>query len=746
MKFLNLQTGYSFDGIWTENQQNGYIFWFPNEQSINMTYIMTIAAIMDTNDPLEATIEDNDVFSFIGHNNTKITIDGYTFNEPTYSNHIIVEPEHVGNKYIYVFNVSCCGKSAGEYICNINIGNEGYIKVGADLYGECESTYINLSNFGVEIPDTIQKAIYDSNVHEDFTDNILINRKFKELLSNYWDIVANKGSNKSLINSLKWFEWENKIKIKEICKHYKMDKAFFSDRNAFNELENKIEEYLASSIKTTYISLYCSMQEELDAYDEELNPKLQNVVLKWSKNDIQLKLSLLAQFFGTYFLPIHLSILHATIEDVVFTNTIKSIAGGEVKRNDTFGDFNYVNCNIKDGNIYKIQNVNTQVSDDTVFAIRYTSSEHLGVDIFPSAAKIDESNIKTFSMQYYAGPGVIIPIRLEIPNQNTDFVKHTIIDFNGKRYNFYNVFRPINGCIKINFNLLVKCAGDYNLNFTFILTSGKTISKSLNFSAVDVENININVYKVKSKDDSKGFTKEDFVDTKLNKYLFKIQNKLENSYYFNYLPYMTPDDSRFKDYSGIKLTRTVVIDVMNDTYTEHKLTFLRGVMSEDFLEFAKYDYTDNNNPKLKYLIYVSKQFYAKLPKVILQNKYKHKYDIIRNDLGFYPQFHYLEQMTGDSIDKYTISQYEAVCCAAEINTGNSIEEFRYGKLISESEWTFTNTVTGKTIEYPASSLQPFVADKSILDTGYYDIKFKYSLTNGITNEYKLNSAFRIKNV
>ena len=60
----------------------------------------------------------------------------------------------------------------------IDIKGYGKIKIGADFYGEYEQVYINLSNFGVEIPDYVQKAIYDSNVHEDYKDNILFDNKF----------------------------------------------------------------------------------------------------------------------------------------------------------------------------------------------------------------------------------------------------------------------------------------------------------------------------------------------------------------------------------------------------------------------------------------------------------------------------------------------------------------------------------------------------------------------------------------
>ena len=382
MKFLDLNTGYSFDGLWTGLQSKGYVFWFPNEQSINLTYTMPICILTDDSDiivdpgiseasvdadmsvpALTLTIEENDIFSFIVNDEKTDTIDGYTFTEPRYTNTITTVPEKIGKYYAHVVNVACSSKNEGEFICKIKIGDSGYIRVGADFYGEWEPTYINLSNMGVEIPDTVQKAIYDSNVHEDLTDNILINRKFKELLSNYWDIIANKGSYKSLKNALEWFEWDDTLNVKEIWRHSDAGRIVFDDREIMSVLENKVEDAFNNFLKTTFISLYCAMQEETDDYDSEGNPELKAAVLKWSRDDLQLKLALLAQFFGIYFLPIHLSILHAAVEDKVFTNAIKQVYGTDVKRDDCFGDFNYVECNIKDNAIFKMTNVSAQVTD-----------------------------------------------------------------------------------------------------------------------------------------------------------------------------------------------------------------------------------------------------------------------------------------------------------------------------------------------------------------------------------------------
>lgn len=766
MKFLDLNTGYSFDGLWTRLQSKGYIFWFPNEQSVNLTYTMPICVLTTAEDigdidpemsvpSLTLTMEDNEIFSFIVNDEMTDTIDGYVFSAPKYTNTITTVPEKIGNYYAHVVNVACSSKVEGEFVCKIKIGDEGYIRVGADFYGEWEPTYINLSNLGVEIPESVQKAIYDSNVHEDITDNILINRKFKELLSNYWDIIANKGSYKSLKNSLEWFEWDDNLKIREIWRHTEVDRIIYDDRDMMTLFENKVEDSFNNFVKTTLVSLYCTMQDELDTYDSEGNPELEKAVFKWSREDLQLKIALLAQFFGVYFLPIHMSILHATVEDEVFTNAVKQVYSVDIKRDDCVGDLNYVDCNIKDNAVFKMTNVNAQVTDATIFGIRYPETLSFGVDRFASKGNVTNDSIKTFAQQYYTGPGVIVPIELIIKDQFTgDFIKETIVDFTNEngttsRHKFYDIIKVKNNRIKFNFNFLAKTAQHYSIRMNFIFGSGKTVTRLIEFDVEDADNLNINIYKVRAKDDTNGLTIDDFKDTSSSKYFFRIQNnKPAKEYYLQYLPYMSKDDARYPNYKGIKLTRTVVIDLMNKNGLEHihsdsEILFIRALMRNDFLEFAKYD--DEGN--MTYLIYVSKKFYADVPATVYENKYNYKLNIIRDDLGFYPQFHYLEKMDGNSIDDYTVNQYEAICCAAEINNGKLVEDFRYGHMIDTAEWSFNNSATVENIQLPFSSRTPFIA-KSVpqMNDGYYDVSFKYSLSNGVIDECRLNSAFRIKSI
>lgn len=779
IKFLDLNTGYSFDGLWNEEQTKGYIFWFPSEQSINVTYTMPICIISDEDlGEITITVDDNDVFSLVSNSGVHDIADGFEFDMPEFSNTINISSKLIGNNYAYFFNVAAKSIDEAEFICRINIGNFGYIRVGADFYGEYEPTYINLSNFGVEIPETIQKAIYDTNVHEDFKDNILINRKFKELLSNYWDIVANKGSYKSLKNSLDWFEWGDDLKMTEIWKTTNGGKAFFSDHDIMSIFDEKMTYHFGNYSKTTYIALYYSLFKENDNYDLEMNPELSAAVLDWSKEDLMLKLSLLSQFFGTFFLPIHMSILQAAVEAQVFTNTIKAVCGASIKRDDVFGDFEYVESNIKDDAVFKMTNVRTQITDNTAYGIGYrVDTTHntddgpievsFGVDRFMDPANITEENVERFAKYYYTGPGVIIPIEMTINNQrNKDFIKHTIVDllYNNEtqRIDLYDVIYAKKSAFTIKFKYLAKQAANYEMRFTFFTGSGKTITRVIKFVVEDADNLNINIYRVCAKDDSNGFTYNDFNDTAAMEYFFKIQpNDNKSTYYMQHLPYMKPDNALYNNYKGIKLNRTVIFDVLNKNgkshkYNEHELATIRGIMDNDFLEFDRRKIETEVNSdgvtvakldengkvilgELAYMIFVSKHFYSELDDSLK------KYNIIRNDLGFYPQFHNLMLMNGKSLADYTVSQYDAICCAAEVNTLDGIERFKYGHMINTAEWTFTNASDNSVVYHPGSSRVPFIADtENAMPSGYYNISFKYSLTNGVEDECRLDSGFRVQ--
>lgn len=742
MRFLDITTGHTFDALWEDGQTNGYTFWFPNEQSVNLTYVTPICMLTDTAEPISLSLEENDVFSFVTAS-VETTFDGFSFREPTYSYTVETDVERISESvYAHKVYIAASSKTNGQCTTFVDVSGHGRIRVGADFYGENESLYINLSNNGVEIPESVQKTIYDANVHEDYKDNILINRKFKELMSNYWDVVANKGSYKSLINSLKWFEWGDVLAIREMWKRDVVDRPIYEDREMCSIFEDRYIDTMDEFKRTTYISLYANTDRDTDSYDSEHNPIIEEVALKWTKEDLSLKMSLLAEFFGTFFMPIHLSIFHACVEDRVYTNTIKAMNGCVTSRTDQFGCYDCVECNIKDGAVFRIDNVRAQVTEDTVFGVTTemdTTHTHFGVDTFPSQGVVSENSLPTFASQYYTGPGVIIPVRFTINNTGArEFLKYTSVAFTPDNMTHKDtivcnrVVYSKGNKIEFNFNILSKAAREYDMVFTFVLGSSKTLTRRLTFSTIDVDNLNLSIYRVISKDDGNGFSYEDFYTTDMNDLYFKIQ-KVNPMTYHQYLPYM---ENPTADYRGVRLNRTIVIDVRETL--AYEISRLRLKLAGYLL----FDRTGEDG-SVRYIIAVSKRFNESTPDGVIGH-----YKVIRNDLGFYPQFHTLERIGGNTIEDYTISQYDALCVIPEIHKwGNTYERFRYGHLIESSEWEFVNRSQNLVTTHPSSARVPFISSNNgkILDDGFYDIVFRYRM-GGDDRELRLDSAFRKKTV
>jgi hypothetical protein len=315
--------------------------------------------------------------------------------------------------------------------------------VGADFHVEHEEHKINLGNFGIEIPESIQKAIYPANPHEESKDNILLNRKYKELLMDYIDILGNKGSYQSLLNSLNWFEYGDLLSLKEIWKHTEWDKTIYNDQELTQLLSDHAKRTLTNYAKTTYFGIYCacqsikeshvdeiyppssykntlfntslskqleddnldpqglinrtlqigmgeasiivngdqsadplvganfkkltSMYKDMDRFLGEEIPELKNNALKWSRADMAIKMALLGNFFESYFTPVHLDLIHSTLEDIVFTNTMKAINGGEMRRDDYILHNSIVKCSVKDDEVFQLRDIKVQANSDTPF-------------------------------------------------------------------------------------------------------------------------------------------------------------------------------------------------------------------------------------------------------------------------------------------------------------------------------------------------------------------------------------------
>lgn len=156
--------------------------------------------------------------------------------------------------YAYQLIIICHSDVEGEFIETFYLDNVPY-KVGAEFYGENESLKINLANQGTEIPSIVAKAIYGTDIYEENVDWVLLNRKFRELLTNHLDIMDNKGSYKSLLNSLSWFEYDKLVELREVWKYTTPDGTKYFDCPVQTMVSDGIRERMFNAAKTTYFAL-----------------------------------------------------------------------------------------------------------------------------------------------------------------------------------------------------------------------------------------------------------------------------------------------------------------------------------------------------------------------------------------------------------------------------------------------------------------------------------------------------------
>ena len=195
----------------------------------------------------------------------------------------------------------------GEFIEHLYIGDNKLL-IGIPVEEQDETLYINLANKGFEVSPTIQKALYDQDYYETNPNYVVLNNKFKELLLNYMDVLGNKGSYKSLINSLKWFEYGDLVTIEQVWKH---DNKYLS-RPISQEITGDLMDLRYKCNKTTSVVLRC-----LDYRHD-----------RWTKNEMRIKMYLLGKYFEAYFLPIHMELLYSAVEDTYKYDIITNIGLG----------------------------------------------------------------------------------------------------------------------------------------------------------------------------------------------------------------------------------------------------------------------------------------------------------------------------------------------------------------------------------------------------------------------------------
>ena len=739
IRFVDLKTGNTFDG------SHPYIFWLDGGQSTNIIYTHPICFISNNREE-KVYLEENEVFNLVDI--TKLeepvisTLHDFEYHD---INDLKVKPVNeeyimtsVGakhhNYYVHMIYILASALAEGEYIADFKIGDEVF-KIGGDFYGVDETLYVNLLNNGVSIPPSVQKALYDANPHEERPDNITLNRKFKELLSNFWDVIANKGSYKSLLNSLKWFEWGDNIQICEVWKNVDTQRYFVKDLQML--LADKYFATLNGYAKTTYLALYHALEKPnivngIMQLDNEKNPVLQRVVSKWSIRDLALKLCLLGSYYEKYFMPIHLDLIHSTIEDVVYTNTFKIKTGSIANRLDQVLYCEDINCNVKNGDSFGLGLVQCYVCPETLFGSTYEDNK--GVTIIgvqkTSATSLNDSEgeLRDYMAQLYNEIGAVVDFKITISDPDIQ-IKREVLVFktfsNGNWVNKTITEYKILGN-EIEFSLFCPIEGEYDVRLQLDSTDGRSYTKRVKFNIKDYGQTKLNIYRIRNLGS--------LYDCKIGQ-----ANQLNN-----YLNTRRSDGVPIMQYIPSKIINPIAYDENNKIIWEHKGICLNHLLiyndwNNDTIESLKQNYfllkrpIKNNEGTISktYLICVSKQYgFQPDPLQVPQD------GIYRNDYIFVPEFHTLVPLVENerNINDYKVTEADALCVVPEIP---------YGKSIDECDWEFINT-TKQTKVSLGPVKEPFIAntEKSPLEPGYYSIVFRYRLTGEEKiNTITIDSAF-----
>lgn len=870
IRFINIDTNRVFNG------DAPYIHWFEGQQSVDLIYTQRICVLSDT-ETIHISIPENPVFHILDV--SKIGVNEVVMNQVTYQDingMYCNELDDTGipydNYYVHMLYFSACSSNVMEARENFFIDEEPYI-IGADFYPEREELKLNLANFGVEIPESVQRAIYPSNVHEEAKDNILLNRKYKELLMDYMSILGNKGSYESLLNSLHWFEYGDLLTIKEFWKHKEWERIIYNDQSFTQVLSERSKHLLTNFAKTTYMGVYLAMQTEKrnkdvdqdgdviydqetyterSKYDAIVNavtdpavpkdlistgehsvdtltqigtggttisepldphtdmiganwmqsseqlanierfiaepiPALEKASYIWGRTDLSIKMALLGNFYERYFMPVHLDLIHATIEDIVYTNAIKIIPQGHMSRTDHIEHLHDVLCNISNGQTFLLGDVTVQADNRTPFHINWKDTWNgttydydlhtiIGVDEAFDHIIHDDDELKTWAVNRFQGVGAVIPMDFVIRaservfNDHGEIVSQDLIHKVTMTINdgseewpvmeFNKIFEPdMDNNIHIKFNLLCTKDAEYDLRMQFYNTNGQSYYKHIRFTVIDTRRVGLTVYKMKTIPKYNTIESMKLMNGKeAGEYMFSHFRMPDiQKYYTQYLP--TAVNGK-----GARLSHLLVVkgifeteneqgepvdqDFFDRLETQNRNTF--RLLQTEYDIYPRYDYVDDgrihlDTSRAKYYVLVSKKFDYVLDQKHISNILrleKGEKVILRNEYVFIPQKHYLEQLDKNKpINEYneedfTIHRDETACV---------IPDIRFLKYIESYEWVFRNASTLETIDLN-SIKEPIVAptEQIPLPTGYYDIIFRYKLANdpeGRINEVSLKSAF-----
>lgn len=813
IEFVDIKDGRIFNG------DKPYVFWFENGQSVNLNYVRKICFI-STSNVVQARVE-SDTFALLnmGQNIPDIynpEEQGEIINEKLYMDLADLKTEYFtstgtqyNNFYVHMIYVLASSKEAGEIhdsLYLVDDDGEHEYEIAADFYGDNEILKTNLSNFDVHIPESIQKAIYDVDVHEESNDNIVLNRKYKELLMNYWDIIANKGSYNSLQNSLAWFEWGDLVRIEEFWKrhHEGMEEYFLTNLN--HELDYEFITEFLNNTKTTYIGLYMALDRISKRngkvqFDTEGNPVLTQTITKWQLIDLCLKMTLLGNFYSTYFTPIHIDTIHSTLEHWVFSYTIKVLHTEGVDQYITINNVRTFDM-VYDKRV-KMMDHNNKAYSNTLFMNPIDNGSVFGYDGKVKQIPLDDIfHTSGEFMRYHMGGtyGVVhfkvtpdAPILAGDGNDRiyketlhwvtdgeegsiTTFIDILPIDITDTETNpgyeqYIRTGRCSNWFIMPEFDLGFMNPGHYTLTFQFDTVYGNTWTNTVEVDIEDNTYNHINLYRVIKRNDSETFIPTDITinnDSGLNWLKsFQINSALDAEGDFEYREHNVFVKPFYGDLANVNHTvifdipvetdiiridnidinigdistrnRSDVLDLLNEHIPHYIWIASDPVPEMRIIGVCRY-YGTEKEPDRPFICEIKDNTGQNIPDVILSFR-------------FHPFMHALVPLSEDIIrQKDLVYATPHLCHSRDIEVRN---------------WIFTNKTTGEIFESYLTSRRYYEDGRNRgdfgtienyggpqgwfitpqepikLKPGYYNIKLQYRKGESI-QEFDINSAFLLE--
>ncbi len=217
---------------------------------------------------------------------------------------------------------------------DLNTGNIfAQIKFYGETVDEDERLKVLTKNLGYDFIANDLSMFKESDIYEELSDNIILNEKRKEILLEGHKIVPYIGSYKALINSIKYFGY-NDLVIKEYWKNiniysskygkYIPNKSISIKDNSIKLNDAIINDKSDSYRKTNMFNLSFRINRHKEGYYDEYDIPITEESFDYTIEEALIKFMGLQKILKNHFLPLNARILDITAEADYFTK-IKEI-------------------------------------------------------------------------------------------------------------------------------------------------------------------------------------------------------------------------------------------------------------------------------------------------------------------------------------------------------------------------------------------------------------------------------------